>query len=109
MVCALVIDITSGLPRVEELFEARVPKGEAILSEIDGVVEVRTATRTRIIKVVSRETYRDEHDLRAGYEPVVKTGDWVEVDQTVGRRPRASRRWSPPERARSSQVRRPRS
>ena len=35
------IDITGGLPRVEELFEARVPKGEAILSEIDGMVEVK--------------------------------------------------------------------
>ena len=34
------LDITSGLPRVEELFEARVPKGEAMLSEIDGIVEV---------------------------------------------------------------------
>ena len=34
------IDITSGLPRVEELFEARAPKGEAIISEIDGTVEV---------------------------------------------------------------------
>jgi DNA-directed RNA polymerase subunit beta' len=32
------LDITSGLPRVEEIFEARVPKGEAIISEIDGVV-----------------------------------------------------------------------
>ncbi len=32
-------DITSGLPRVEELFEARVPKGQAILAEIDGVVD----------------------------------------------------------------------
>ena len=34
------IDITSGLPRVEELFEARVPKGSALISEIDGNVEV---------------------------------------------------------------------
>src|SRR4030042_1837502 len=33
-------DITSGLPRVEELFEARVPRGDAILSEIDGIAEV---------------------------------------------------------------------
>ena len=33
-------DITQGLPRVEELFEARIPKGQAIMSEIDGVAEV---------------------------------------------------------------------
>ena len=38
-------DITSGLPRVEELFEARAPKGEAIISEIDGVVEVVAGER----------------------------------------------------------------
>ncbi|MBI1886634.1 MAG: DNA-directed RNA polymerase subunit beta', partial [Chloroflexi bacterium] len=34
------LDITSGLPRVEELFEARVPKGKSYLSEIDGLVEI---------------------------------------------------------------------
>src|SRR5205814_3323868 len=33
-------DITQGLPRVEELFEARVPKDKAEISEIDGVVEI---------------------------------------------------------------------
>jgi DNA-directed RNA polymerase subunit beta' len=33
-------DITQGLPRVEELFEARTPKGEAVISEIGGVVDV---------------------------------------------------------------------
>ncbi|MBI1833379.1 MAG: DNA-directed RNA polymerase subunit beta' [Candidatus Andersenbacteria bacterium] len=34
-------DITQGLPRVEELFEARIPKGEAIMSEIDGKVSIK--------------------------------------------------------------------
>ncbi len=57
------IDITSGLPRVEELFEARVPKGKAILAELDGVVELQRTEDSRIIKVISRQTYRDEHDL----------------------------------------------
>ncbi len=33
-------DITAGLPRVEELFEARVPKGKAEISHIDGIVEI---------------------------------------------------------------------
>ena len=33
-------DITQGLPRVEELFEARTPKGEAVIAEIGGVVDV---------------------------------------------------------------------
>src|SRR5207248_6531703 len=33
-------DITMGLPRVEELFEARVPKGLAVIAEIDGIAEI---------------------------------------------------------------------
>ena len=61
-------DITQGLPRVEELFEARVPKDKAIISEIDGVVEVLTA-RTRCIariRVVIRETITDSYPLPEG-------------------------------------------
>jgi DNA-directed RNA polymerase subunit beta' len=77
------MDITSGLPRVEELFEARTPKGIAILSDIDGVVEVQNLDDGRIIKVVAREIYRDEHDLKKGYEAVVAGGDWVEVSQPL--------------------------
>jgi DNA-directed RNA polymerase subunit beta' len=77
------VDITSGLPRVEELFEARVPKGKAILSELDGVVELQRTEDNRIIKVVSRQTYRDEHQLPAGYRPTVLQGAWVEVGQTI--------------------------
>src|SRR5213079_3078579 len=34
------VDITAGLPRVEELFEARIPKGKAEISHIDGIVEI---------------------------------------------------------------------
>ena len=68
------LDITSGLPRVEELFEARVPKGQAILSEIDGVVQVERTEDKRKIKVVSRETYRDEYPLAGGYRADVSVG-----------------------------------
>jgi DNA-directed RNA polymerase subunit beta' len=77
------IDITSGLPRVEELFEARVPKGKAILAELDGVVELQRTEDSRIIKVISRQTYRDEHELPSGHRPAVEQGQWVEVGQAV--------------------------
>ena len=77
------IDITSGLPRVEEVFEARVPKGKAILAELDGVVELQRTEDQRLIKVISRQTYRDEHDLQPGYRPVVEHGAWVEIGQPV--------------------------
>jgi DNA-directed RNA polymerase subunit beta' len=50
-------DITLGLPRVEELFEVRAPKHRAIISEIDGVVEIEKdeATGAQCVRVTSRE------------------------------------------------------
>ena len=42
-------DITQGLPRVQEIFEARSPKGKAILAEIDGLVTRRARARSRAI------------------------------------------------------------
>jgi DNA-directed RNA polymerase subunit beta' len=46
-------DITQGLPRIQELFEARNPKGQAIISEIDGVVkDIREAKDRREIEVL---------------------------------------------------------
>ena len=73
------VDITSGLPRVEELFEARAPKGEAVLSEIDGVIEVSEVAEGRTIKVGSTEEYTDEYPISDGYKPVVSDGDTVGI------------------------------
>src|SRR6185503_19180256 len=44
-------DITQGLPRIEELFEARNPKGEAVISEIDGTVDIFWDNEIRMLKV----------------------------------------------------------
>ena len=49
-------DITQGLPRVEELFEARKPKGLAIITEIAGKVEIRDTKKKREIVVTNQET-----------------------------------------------------
>ena len=49
-------DITQGLPRVEELFEARKPKGLAIITEIAGKVEIRDTKKKREIIVTNQET-----------------------------------------------------
>ena len=49
-------DITQGLPRVEELFEARKPKGLAIITEISGVAEIRDTKKKREVVVTNRET-----------------------------------------------------
>ena len=73
------VDITSGLPRVEELFEARVPKGEAVLSEIDGAVDVSDAAEGRSVRVVSTEDYSDDYPLPEGYNILVSDGDMVSI------------------------------
>ncbi|NLA11495.1 MAG: DNA-directed RNA polymerase subunit beta' [Firmicutes bacterium] len=49
-------DITQGLPRVEELFEARKPKGQSLISEVSGVVDIQETRYKRELKVIS------EHD-----------------------------------------------
>jgi DNA-directed RNA polymerase subunit beta' len=81
------LDITTGLPRVEELFEARQPKGKAVLSEIDGIVELQRLEDARLVRVVSRETYRDDHEVPQGYELVVTDGQWIDAGQPVATHP----------------------
>ena len=76
-------DITSGLPRVEELFEARAPKGEAILSEIDGTVEVTELPEGRSIRVVNSEESTDEYILPDGFTPTFKDGDIVTIGDNL--------------------------
>ena len=49
-------DITQGLPRVEELFEARKPKGLAIISEFGGVVAIKDTKKKREITITDNET-----------------------------------------------------
>ena len=83
-------DITQGLPRVEELFEARNPKGMATISEIDGVVEIRNtkkkqeavvtntetgASRTYLITFGSQLAKHGDSELKNGDE--VKAGDKI--------------------------------
>jgi len=73
------LDITSGLPRVEELFEARTPKGQAVIAEIDGLVEVIQNDEGRKIQVTSSEIYRDEYSLPKGWRATVTKGQWVDI------------------------------
>ena len=73
------VDITSGLPRVEELLEARTPKGEAVLSEIDGIVEIPESGEARTISVVSTEQFTDEYPSPEGYKALVEDGQEVTI------------------------------
>jgi DNA-directed RNA polymerase subunit beta' len=76
-------DITTGLPRVEELFEARrLPKGEAVVTEIAGVARVEQSDRysnMRVVRVEHSEMVEDKYELPNGAKLAV--GDEDEVSQ----------------------------
>ena len=73
-----VADITQGLPRVEELFEARKPKGVAIISEIAGKVKIKETKKKKEVIVTSNEDSRT-YTIPFGSKMKVKDGDMVEV------------------------------
>ena len=75
-------DITQGLPRVEELFEARKPKGLAIISEFGGVVNIKDTKKKREIVVTDTETGNSKTYLipygsriKVQDEQVIEAGD----------------------------------
>ncbi|MHB8918142.1 MAG: DNA-directed RNA polymerase subunit beta' [Desulfocucumaceae bacterium] len=70
-------DITQGLPRVEELFEARRPKGQAIIAEFEGVVETREVKGRREIEIVGSDGERNVYQVPYGARIRVHDGDRV--------------------------------
>ena len=72
------LDITSGLPRVEELFEARVPKGAAILADIDGVIEMESDEEGRRLRITSKEEFREDYQAPENGLILVDEGETVE-------------------------------
>ncbi|MCK4338508.1 MAG: DNA-directed RNA polymerase subunit beta', partial [Candidatus Cloacimonetes bacterium] len=73
-------DITGGLPRVVELFEARSPHNKAIISEINGVVKIGKLARLgRKVKIISPdESYEKEYTIPYGRRIIVHENDIVE-------------------------------
>ena len=71
-----VADITQGLPRVEELFEARKPKGLAIISEIDGTVRIKEEKNKKEV-VIKGEHEAKEYVIPFGSKLRVREGDEV--------------------------------
>jgi DNA-directed RNA polymerase subunit beta' len=84
---AAVGDITTGLPRVEELFEARkTPKGEAVVTEITGAAYVEQSDRysdLRVVRVEHSEMINEEYDLPAGYTITVEDGGEVKQGEVL--------------------------
>ncbi len=70
-------DITQGLPRVEELFEARNPKGKATISEITGKVELIEDVNGKWKIVIANKTEARDHITSYGAKLVVEVGDEV--------------------------------
>jgi len=75
-------DITQGLPRVEELFEARTPKGQAFMSEIAGLVDVWEDGKKYIVQVTP-ESGKVERLALDGRKVVVKSGSNVKVGDVL--------------------------
>ncbi|TYO92715.1 DNA-directed RNA polymerase subunit beta' [Desulfallas thermosapovorans] len=71
-------DITQGLPRVEELFEARKPKGQAIIAEEGGVVEIREIKGRREIDITGDDGSKNNYVIPYGARLKVQNGDRVE-------------------------------
>jgi DNA-directed RNA polymerase subunit beta' len=90
------LDITSGLPRVEELFEARIPKAQAIMSEIDGTAEVIESDEGRHIGIAATELYRDEYPLLKGWKSLVKSGQVVNIGTVLTAPPQTSKKAKKP-------------
>ena len=76
-------DITSGLPRVEELFEGRTPKAAAVLAQKPGKVAIEQTDNGRLLTITSIEHESWRHLLPDGWEPCVAPGTLVIKDKTV--------------------------
>jgi len=80
------IDITSGLPRVEELFEARVPKSQGIMAEIDGTAHVIRDGDHRKVAITSTEFYTDTYEIPKDCELLVKHDQEIEQGAPLARK-----------------------
>ncbi|HWE93643.1 MAG TPA: DNA-directed RNA polymerase subunit beta' [Tepidisphaeraceae bacterium] len=82
-------DITGGLPRVTEIFEARKPKDPAVLAEISGTVELRSDKRRgkMTINIKNESGMEKEHHVPQDKELQVHAGDYVEAGDALIRGP----------------------
>lgn len=76
-------DITQGLPRVEELFEARKPKGLAIISEINGTVSINETKKNREVTVTDDYGEARTYSIAYGSRIKVKEGQRIEAGDEI--------------------------
>ena len=75
-------DITQGLPRVEELFEARKPKGLATISEIAGTVSIEDSKKRKEVTVTGKDDSKT-YTISFGSKLKVKPGDYIEAGDPI--------------------------
>jgi DNA-directed RNA polymerase subunit beta' len=76
-------DITQGLPRVQELFEARTSKGEALISEINGTVREITPVEERFVITVSNDIETKKYETNSNVQPLVRKDDDVHAGRQL--------------------------
>ncbi|NLY44486.1 MAG: DNA-directed RNA polymerase subunit beta' [Tissierella sp.] len=76
---AAAVDITQGLPRVEELFEARKPKGLAVISEIAGQVSIVESKKKREVVITASNGETASYTIVYGARLKVRDGDMIEA------------------------------
>jgi len=81
---AAAADITQGLPRIEELFEARKPKGQAIISEIPGKITLTEKAHKREVTVTNYELMESKtYLIPYGSKILVVEGDYIEAGDKI--------------------------
>ena len=81
---AAAADITQGLPRIEELFEARKPKGQAIITEIPGKVTTSEKANKREVTITDTENMESKtYLIPYGSKLLVTDGDYIEAGDRI--------------------------
>lgn len=76
-------DITQGLPRVEELFEARKPKGLAVVTDVAGTIRIEETKKKRVAYVLTESGEEFTYDIPFGSRLRVSDGDVLEAGDSI--------------------------
>ena len=80
-------DITQGLPRVEELFEARTPRDAAPLAEMDGIVKILEQAGKKTVRLTSSRPMKVDFAIAEGYTVLIENNAQVQVKQALASGP----------------------
>ena len=78
-------DMTQGLARVEELFEARNPKLVAEIADIDGTVEIAYEDGGAVVRITANKLEEEEYYFAEDFDPVIKLGQEIKAKQVLAR------------------------